>query len=58
MRGEPNDHPVTVNLLADPERQGASFIGSRSSPQGANRISSRLALLAASRAFPAASQRD
>src|SRR4029079_16788384 len=45
--------PEQVNLLADPERQGAQFIGSRGSPQGARLISSSFALLAASRAIHA-----
>jgi hypothetical protein len=43
-----------VQLLTDPERQFAQFIGSRSMPQSARLISSRFALLSASRAFHAA----
>jgi hypothetical protein len=48
---EPKIHPVKVKPLADPERQNARIIGSRCNPQGARFISSRFALLAASRAF-------
>jgi hypothetical protein len=42
-----------VNLLADPERQAAPFLGSRSKPQGASLIPSCFALSLASRVFPA-----
>jgi hypothetical protein len=42
-----------VNLLADPERQIAQFIGSSSKPQGAKLFSSCFTLLSASRAIHA-----
>jgi hypothetical protein len=51
--GHKDTHPVKVNLLADPERQGAQFTGSRSSPQGARLFSTRFAFLPASRAIHA-----
>ena len=50
---EPQLHPAKVKLLADPERQFAQFVGSRSSPQGARLFSTRFALLPASRAIHA-----